>query len=78
MTSWGDINQVLNRLMSAGIIVRFWTNLGEQRTPLGLHVIVTPPAPVDDAAADALRQRVAGDLRTLSDLVTVTVDRSGR
>lgn len=76
MTSWGDINKVLNRLVSAGVIVRFWTNLGEPRTPLGLHVIVTPPAPVDDAAAEALRERVAGDLRTLSDPFTITVDRS--
>lgn len=78
MVSWGNVNQVLNRLVSAGVIARFWTNLGEPRSALGVHVIVTPADPVDDAGAEVLQERVARELHALSDLFTVTVDRSGR
>ena len=78
MASWGDINAVLNRLVREGTIAGFWTNLGEAPTPFGLHVIVAPVGPVDQAGAEDLRARVAQRLEPLAADVTVTVDRSGR
>ena len=33
MALWGDLNAILNRLVAAGTISRFWTNLGKQSPP---------------------------------------------
>jgi hypothetical protein len=77
MASWGDINSILNRLVREGEIGSFWTNLGDPKTALGLHVIVTPPRVVGDEEAAALRGRVEFALGRLNAGATVTVDRSG-
>lgn len=75
MALWGDLNAILNRLVSAGVIARFWTNLGERQALPALHVVVWPPAPVDDAAAEAIRNMVAEKVAPLIEDATVTVNR---
>ena len=42
MTLGGDINAVLNRLVRAGVISAFVTNLGARAEPDGIRVTVTP------------------------------------
>ena len=77
MALWGDVNVALNRLVAAGVIARFWTNLGARKPLLALHVVVAPPAPLDSAGVETLRERVAFVLKPLIEDVTVTVDQSG-
>ena len=59
MALWGDVNVALNRLVAAGVIARFWTNLAARRPPAGLHVVVSPPEPVDREGAEVIRELVA-------------------
>jgi hypothetical protein len=80
MPSWGDINAALNRLVGEGTITGFKTNLGERGASGGLHVIVTAPVITDPRKPGfdrrqvaAVRRAVATELKTLADLVTVTV-----
>lgn len=75
MALWGDLNSILNRLVAAGVIARFWTNLGRREPLLALQVIVWPPNPVDDAGAEAIRSAVAEKILPLVDDVTITVNR---
>ncbi|HEX2510298.1 MAG TPA: hypothetical protein VHK66_07225 [Microvirga sp.] len=75
MALWGDLNAILNRLVAAGTISRFWTNLGKQSPLLAPHVVVWPPGFVDDAGAEAIRKTVAENLSPLGEDVTVTVNR---
>jgi predicted TIM-barrel enzyme len=77
MATWGDINLALNRLVREGVITGFWTNLAEPRAPLGLHVIVSPPSVVDDAAALAIEAVVRDKLARCAPDAVITVDRSG-
>ena len=77
MALWGDVNVVLNRLVAAGVIGRFWTNLAARRPLLALHVVVSPPAPVDNEGAERIRGVVAAALEPLTEDVTVTVEQSG-
>jgi hypothetical protein len=77
MVSWGDVNQILNRLVAEGIIRSFWTNLGAPLSPLGVHVVVVPAAPVDEIGAGGLRERIGRELGPLAVPLTITVDRSG-
>ena len=76
MALWGDVNVALNRLVAAGVIARFWTNLAARRPLLALHVVVAPPAPVDSEGAEKIRGLVAAALEPLTEEVTVTVDQS--
>jgi hypothetical protein len=78
MALWGDVNVALNGLVAAGVIARFWTNLAGQRPLVALHVVVSPPAPVDHEAAETIRERVTAALLPLIDEVTVTVDQSAK
>jgi hypothetical protein len=78
MALWGDVNVALNRLVAAGVINRFWTNLAARQPLLGLHVVVSPAQPVDGAGAETIRGVVTAALQPLTDDVTVTVDRSGK
>ena len=78
MALWGEVNVALNRLVSAGVIERFWTNLAARNPVVGLHVIVSPPAPVDPEGAETIRSAVAAALEPLTDDVTITVDQSGK
>lgn len=75
MALWGDLNAVLNRLVAAGVISRFWTNLGRREPLLALQVIVWPPGPVDDAGAEAIRIAVLDKISALVEDVTITVSR---
>ncbi len=75
MALWGDVNVVLNRLVAAGLISRFGTNLGERGPLLSLHVVVSPSGTIDDAGAEAIRAKVAAELSSFAEDVTVTVDR---
>ena len=75
--SWGDVNAVLNRFVREGRIAGFWTNLGEPRSAVGLHVIVVPAGPLDEAGTRELRDAVLGRLALLALDPVVTVDRSG-
>lgn len=69
MASWGDINAALNGLVREGVIAGFKTNRGD-KTSLGLHVDVTPPA---DGDSEDIRSRIMGMLASMDDEVTVTV-----
>ncbi len=75
MALWGDLNAILNRLVAAGVIARFWTNLSRREPLLALQVIVWPPGPVDDAGAEAIRNVVLEKISPLIEDVTVTVGR---
>jgi hypothetical protein len=78
MALWGEVNVALNRLVAAGVIERFWTNLAARDPMLGLHVVVSPPAAVDPDGVETIRCAVAAALKPLTDDVTITVDESGR
>jgi hypothetical protein len=75
MALWGDLNAILNRLVAAGVIARFWTNLSKREPLVALQVIVWPPGPVDEAGAEAIRSTVAEKISPLVEDVTVTVSR---
>jgi hypothetical protein len=75
MALWGDLNAILNRLVAAGVIARFWTNLSRREPLAALQVIVWPPGPVDEAGAEAIRSTVAEKITPLAEDVTVTVSR---
>ena len=78
MALWGDVNVALNRLVAAGVIARFWTNLAARQPAIALHVVVAPPGPVDREGAETIRGVVAAALEPLTEDVTVTVDASGK
>ena len=78
MALWGEVNVALNRLVAAGVIERFWTNLAARKPLLALHVVVSPPEPVDREGAETIRSAVAAALAPLTDDVVITVDQSGR
>lgn len=78
MALWGDLNAALNRLVTAGTIARYWTNLGQRKPLLAVHVIVAPPVALSDADAGKLQAAVSAELASLSEDVTVTVDRSAK
>ncbi|HEV2557348.1 MAG TPA: hypothetical protein VGU45_01855 [Microvirga sp.] len=75
MALWGDLNAILNRLVSAGVIARFWTNLGQRQPLLALQIIVWPPGPIDDHGAEVIRSAVADQVAPLIEDVTITVSR---
>ena len=77
MALWGEVNVALNRLVAAGVIQRFWTNLADRKPLLALHVVVSPPQPVDGTGAELIRNAVAAALEPLTEDVVVTVDQSG-
>ncbi|HEX2135581.1 MAG TPA: hypothetical protein VHG30_06685 [Microvirga sp.] len=77
MALWGDVNVAMNRLVAEGVIARFGTNLAARRPLLALHVVVSPPGPVDTEGAERIRGLVAAALEPLTEDVTVTVDQSG-
>jgi hypothetical protein len=78
MALWGEVNVALNRLVGAGVIKRFWTNLAARNPLATLHVIVSPPEPVDSEGAESIRSAVAAALEPLTEDVTITVDQSGK
>jgi hypothetical protein len=77
MALWGEVNVALNRLVAAGVIKRFWTNLAARNPLVALHVIVSPPEPVNAEDAETIRDKVAAALEPLTEDVTITVDQSG-
>jgi hypothetical protein len=78
MALWGEVNVALNRLVAAGVITRFWTNLAARKPLMMLHVVVSPPEPVDPEGAETIRSAVAAALEPLTDDVTITIDQSGK
>ncbi len=78
MALWGEVNLTLNRLVAAGVIRRFWTNLASRKPLVALHVTVSPPSPVDSDGAENIRNAVAAALAPLTEDVTITVDQSGK
>jgi hypothetical protein len=78
MALWGEVNVALNRLVAEGVIKRFWTNLAARKPLLALHVVVSPPEPVDGKGEEAIRSAVAAALEPLTEDVVVTVDQSGQ
>ena len=78
MALWGEVNVALNRLVAAGVIERFWTNLSARKPLLALHVVVSPPEPVDGERAETIRCAVAAALEPLAEDVVITVNRSGQ
>ena len=74
MTSWGDVNVVMNRLVREGVIESFRTNRAQKAPDLGLQVFIVLPKAAQ--SAEEIHNQVVAKLGAIADDVVVTVDHS--
>lgn len=72
MGTWGDVNAVLNRLVSEGVISGFRTNRAEAgASGAALHVTVTT-----GGEGESVRRRVLALLTPIDDAAEVTIGKA--